>query len=601
MASGTPPESVIIVLPDMGQMLSFLQPRSGPAICDWVSAEVLALQRHIARLQALRNTTSPVHSLPSEIFVDILRHASRDRSKWLNSTATVCCYWREIILNTPTLWNDIDLLMETQFIRLCLTRSRDADINLRLEPKYDSVNVSTVVSLLAPHHPRISRLALNFNKHSRGYARYIDRLMSFLRVAEANLPRLLSLSVLISPDRDLNTPVLQMKQSHLPNIRRLSLSNVILRWESWPLPHLAYLCLEDIVHEHGDGLGHPRGDVASTLDILETCTGLETFIFRRSSRAHSPEPEESAVQALADRSIVPMRKMRGFRIGTVRAEDVVAIFAHVSLPRDVCVDIDASDFRLVQPTPVDHGHGQLIGGVLPTIQMGLSLPAFLHIRHVAFWLNGNYLDIWADEHQRYRMGTGPAVDWDREVPTEPGAREPQLSIGYTLTDSTPHDDVLEYAMRELDAYFPTTLESLLLHGTMHAIARETWDRTFAAFPCITRLELIVVKLAELKTCLDALRPTESFVPCSRLRVLELEFQLAENESDRQVLNAIHDTLSIRSEAGSRLRALYIAIKPGVGTGGTAHAEDTDNLPAIVEEVQPDLKLVVEKLDVYVAH
>ncbi|EPT00161.1 hypothetical protein FOMPIDRAFT_115688 [Fomitopsis schrenkii] len=96
--------------------------RSKEETRDWVSTEMRKLHCHLSDLLSLQNSALPLHNFPAEVLADILRRACTGQTSvaWLIKTAGVCRHWKDIIVGTPLLWNDIDLAMPERHTALSL-------------------------------------------------------------------------------------------------------------------------------------------------------------------------------------------------------------------------------------------------------------------------------------------------------------------------------------------------------------------------------------------------------------------------------------------------------------------------------------------------
>ncbi|EPT00166.1 hypothetical protein FOMPIDRAFT_90809 [Fomitopsis schrenkii] len=590
------PDSVAIILPDVQHMQSFLHGRSGQCIRDWASAEEQALRRHILKLRALHNTTSLPNSLPNEVFVSILRRVADESDiygkRWLDKLSGVCRYWRQTIVGTPTLWTDISLLLGKRFIKLCLVRSQDADLSLHIRSDWASLNkrdLTALITLLEPHYPRVLRLELRLDDHNSEYNRQHQKFPYMLHFLHAVLPRLVSMLVLTHPTSEADGR-LQLAQSHLPKIRRLTLSGVVLQWETWPLPDLTHLRLDDVVHRRADD--YDGDDLSSVLEVLSACRSLETFHY--ACRINAASPVAHPITRCPPTPI-PLQRMRLFRLGLNDPGDVSTILAHVSLPRTACIDINVSDIR---PQPLAHNDQSPFLRTLVRTDGIASLP---YVRHVGVWLKKDAnLDIWADETAEFGPSNSSKIWAEEPLPLQAGSEqleEPQLGIMYgPLHESTESQaQVLRSIIRELDTFFPPVLSLLSLHGPMHSVDTETWSRAFAAFPHLKHIELSA-PLIDLSACFDALQPTTSLVPCSHLRILELQCELTTDKEDKDVLNSLHGALLLRSEANSRLAYLTLVSMIKRPRGTDQDGLPADGMPAIIEEGRVRLESAVDKLE-----
>ena len=374
-------ESADIVLSDMHFMRMYLRDRSGHEVRDWVSTEVRGLQRHISCLNHLHNSTLPLQTMPEDVLVEVLRRVvfTQSDKTWLIQAASVCRYWRETIWGTALLWNDINLGMKLRHIELCLARSFDACLRVRLYGGFvDAHALSVACSLLAAHQSRISTINLNLASYS--LFRQDSRLQSVCRIIEAFLPKLESMTIVSC----VGVP-LQLTESHLPNLRKLSLSGVTLEWTSWPLRSLTSLGLSEIMHSRGDE--QSQDDLNSLLDVLEACHLLESLTYeQRVGTTASPELHSSNL----DERVVFLPCLQYLSVKVVTMEDAAAILTHVELPEDASVSVYVAQAGLSPHLSVSPLTAVLSPG-------GTLLPILARARHIAVSLAGIELNITAEE------------------------------------------------------------------------------------------------------------------------------------------------------------------------------------------------------------
>lgn len=364
-----------VVLPDVEQMLSYLHGRSAESIRQWVSTERRRLRNHMEKLDALHNAVSLVNKIPNEIFVCIIRHATACSGQlWLIRTAGVCHHWKETIEGTPLLWSDISLLMDPRLIERSLTHSRNSNIDLSFRPfaGSGSLHCSTLRSLLEPHYARMLRLEFFMNTLNIAWRHALagSEVSSLLRdIAEAVLPRLVSMIISASVA---NPFTLHLMQNHHPNIRFLSLSGVVLHWESWPLPHLSYMRLADVIHRRADD--DDGAGLTSVLDVLESCTLLETFIYE-CTRDRSRSEARSTT---ANRSTVLLPKMQFFCVLSTQHDDISTLLAHASLPIDARIN-----FYTRKPFSHPPSHTEMLLSFMDIVRDVACQSALQHVRHAS--------------------------------------------------------------------------------------------------------------------------------------------------------------------------------------------------------------------------
>lgn len=548
--------------------------RSKEETRDWVSTEMRKLHCHLSDLLSLQNSALPLHNFPAEVLADILRRACTGQTSvaWLIKTAGVCRHWKDIIVGTPLLWNDIDLAMPERHTALSLVRSQEASLRIHAHTgRLAVVNALPVCSLLIPHHARISQVDLTHTN------RLPSRDEPLRHMVEASLPALTSLTI-----NTYTEFTLQLTGSHLPNIRRLSLEGAItLQWDAdWPLPDLTYLRLVNVTHSrHGSGDQQARGDVGCMLDVLEACSSLETFRYRQ-ARSGSASPSGPGWSSISDQRMVTLSCARDFFVDTASVDGAAAILARVALPRKALTSVHVSgniEFETGAPL-----NASLLRAVLPS--NAAHLPVIVHARHITVWLVEAGLLVWVDEDWRI---WGATVDSESsEDGEEP--EFPVLSLCFSPPKRSAEAEVFHGIVLELGSIFPSSVESLILNGPIHFFDNESWHRVLAAFPFLQYLELYST-LTGLKDFIAVLKPDTHSVPWACLQELVLEYSPPRMErdtgsdvpADLEILRELRAVLQERSEADSRLEHLSI---------------DLRHSPADVEEIKLELSSLVGSLD-----
>ncbi|KAG8737558.1 hypothetical protein FRC12_017107 [Ceratobasidium sp. 428] len=119
-----------------------------------------------------------INTLPAEILTQIFalskvycyRPHYEDFLSYFNTTA-VCSYWRQIALDTPTLWTHVDVgpTIPTELTQLLLQRTKDQEMYLHVyEPKQEVSSQPEnleeasrkIISMLTPHIRRVCALQL---------------------------------------------------------------------------------------------------------------------------------------------------------------------------------------------------------------------------------------------------------------------------------------------------------------------------------------------------------------------------------------------------------------------------------------------------------
>jgi hypothetical protein len=214
----------LVVMPDYassdGEGLSF------SSLCDNLDNQVLSdlhdistrAHRTLTRAKQLRNYSLelvPTNRLPKEVLATIFQHGAEVNEscspcqsrpslpRFPDRVSQVCSSWRNLSINTPSLWTSIDWCGPSSIerVRLWLTRSRGS--NLRVYMCYLCVSshlqVDKFLDLICQHNSRWSHLTLH-DHYRWGLVGALD--------AIANLPLLEGLKGLSIRKTDVHTTFL---------------------------------------------------------------------------------------------------------------------------------------------------------------------------------------------------------------------------------------------------------------------------------------------------------------------------------------------------------------------------------------------------------
>ncbi|TFK68852.1 hypothetical protein BDN72DRAFT_897822 [Pluteus cervinus] len=101
--------------------------------CARTVKEIERLQGRLQELRTYHNQLVPISRLPVETLTDIFSTAQKipsdfvgeyDSGRVATVTASVCRYWRQMMLSTPFLWNTIDVA-NAHWIECSLERSNN--------------------------------------------------------------------------------------------------------------------------------------------------------------------------------------------------------------------------------------------------------------------------------------------------------------------------------------------------------------------------------------------------------------------------------------------------------------------------------------------
>ncbi|KAH6914645.1 hypothetical protein BKA70DRAFT_1256671 [Coprinopsis sp. MPI-PUGE-AT-0042] len=199
-------------------------------------AQLLLLDREIARLKQKRNELSPVSVLPPELLATVFRLLVYDQPSWSRQGFTdlvrlthVSAHWRAVALEQATFWSHIDSYFGPQWLGRFVARSRNAPVSVLLDNDFNTPPATTaeilpqIASLLA-QTSRLVSVTLRADPATVG---------SLLDAFTSPAPRLTRLSIVIVPYRgdDLEAGIVldqSLSQLEAPALRDIALCDCIL-------------------------------------------------------------------------------------------------------------------------------------------------------------------------------------------------------------------------------------------------------------------------------------------------------------------------------------------------------------------------------------
>ncbi|KAG8713201.1 hypothetical protein FRC08_013571 [Ceratobasidium sp. 394] len=211
-------------------------------------------------MSSRRADLAPINALPPEILARIFALSKPyccrlplGKLSFYKLTA-VCARWRQLAIDTASLWTHIDIgpVTPTSLTRLLLERTRDTPVHIHVydEPsdlEYLMLDPRTVIPLLEPHIHRVYSIDLESFSPSAGFVSSLLDL--WLDRGSAHSPGSLLIrrpcanSLLLVDKKD--KPGTQAKQPNkiLQSLRTLHLWGVILPWDSGAYHNLTDLRL----------------------------------------------------------------------------------------------------------------------------------------------------------------------------------------------------------------------------------------------------------------------------------------------------------------------------------------------------------------------
>ena len=194
---------------------------------------MLKLPSISVNLRQAKNSLSPINSLPPEILP--LIQTFRASEKDLIRATAVCKYWRNTLVSTPSLWNNVAYLDRavresiSPRVRTYLERSGSVPVKLQIHARASR--------LLSPYTERISGLTVFIDNHSD-----LDEIAKHLS-KPAPLIETVTLCGLYRPPRGLVLPS-EFFEAFLSSARTLVLNGATLSPGSYQLPKLTKFTLD---------------------------------------------------------------------------------------------------------------------------------------------------------------------------------------------------------------------------------------------------------------------------------------------------------------------------------------------------------------------
>ncbi|KAG5645088.1 hypothetical protein DXG03_006902 [Asterophora parasitica] len=245
-------------------------------------------QRDIYQRLRLINQATPIGFLPPEILGQIFDVAIRskppeDNFPWSHpwrrrslpvTLSQVSGYWREVALNSPLLWSDVDISppWALNIIRLYLTRSKSCPIHLNLgiptiafgnllTPAVANASAHILCDIIAPHISRCRKITVKGDFHH--LEPLLEAVMKIFHPLRA--PRLEHLVMQVTSVRQTYSSFFS---EGAPILSHLRLSCIMMPY----LPQLPKLTSLHLALGDGHGI-----DLITLHSIATSCTSLETL------------------------------------------------------------------------------------------------------------------------------------------------------------------------------------------------------------------------------------------------------------------------------------------------------------------------------------
>ncbi|KAI0755486.1 hypothetical protein C8Q74DRAFT_1441807 [Fomes fomentarius] len=220
------------------------------------------LEENALTLRRQANSHRKISRLPKELTAEIF-HQVRDIEgcRWLR-LQLVCWQWRELALSTATLWSKIPVKdnktnIERDLVLLFLARSKQAKLDVDQSGWHAA---SSPMRVFEHHHLlRLRSLCLLDLTDAK--------LQDFLSERTFNLPTLTALTLKRSQRGSTRKYAALLRRTQFPELRFLSVTNVVVDANSSVLPQLTDLVLEKV-----------RINGVSLAVILSKCSDLKKLV-----------------------------------------------------------------------------------------------------------------------------------------------------------------------------------------------------------------------------------------------------------------------------------------------------------------------------------
>ncbi|TFK83244.1 hypothetical protein K466DRAFT_555400 [Polyporus arcularius HHB13444] len=453
-----------------------------------------------------------IDCLPNEILVKIFvlhqppRIEGHDRGtkpEWRDACAWaplmgVCRHWRAVALETPLLWQVVDVGNSTKWLELAIARTRDAVLELYFHSH--RTGVEALLMLIMPHIHRVRKLLLP--------PMSLACLILLSPIHNETFPVLDELRLWVDEPQELRVAEyvpFDLSPSRLPALRVLHLQIAVVPWTAATMSRLRYLSLRSCSPLQ------PIPSFRQFLDVIEACSELEELeLHHFISRFASSSIHEST-------RTIRLPKLRELVLGD--APDSIAHFiANVYIEETVTVRLEG------WPAIIGDELQEGFQSLLP--KNTSHLPVLRTLTEV--WITLNI------EDDQEIIGVVPR----RSLPLTLSL---STKVDYTGWWSYHSTMLTEFAILFRDVRLQTLRVFLEPQNTQ---SFHTWIELFAAFPTLQHLEIhpggdpvhVFMALSSLSAPTEG--PQLSRPLCPNLRRLEMDYLEFSERQHRLMLIAL---------------------------------------------------------------
>jgi hypothetical protein len=241
-------------------------------------SQISELQTRLRGLQSRRNALAPLCRLPPEILVHIMDGLAAYRTEAIKASAVngkpsekrrelagwthamgVCTHMRALVLNTPSLWTEVDLNGSSEWVNLCTQRSSSSPLTLSFnedvvpwpgcectrgdESRYSDEKLSSLSHAFKEYLPRASHADIHLNTPF-DLAQDVENVF-----CGTPFPHLRSLAYVVDDCWDDVDSFLYDSANFLagaPNLTHLVLHGLQISIDSLTFPRLVHLEMNDV-------------------------------------------------------------------------------------------------------------------------------------------------------------------------------------------------------------------------------------------------------------------------------------------------------------------------------------------------------------------
>ncbi|KAG9042071.1 hypothetical protein FS837_011368 [Tulasnella sp. UAMH 9824] len=225
----------------------------------WAMEELKSkLSERLVSSKRTRNAAAPLHQLPTEIFLEILRLClppeDKAQARERTSLALVCYYWHAVVQSSPTLWSTICSADTIVDVSRALVNSKETQLN--------------IIGFWIESHTQWSPSYLQDLSNAQGA--FFNEIVIHKFLTGAAAPQLEYLSLAMPRRRWTGTEALNLFNGRsTPRLRYLSLDGVPIKWNTLSSPNLATLAIRNIRN-----LGPSLSQLLGALSFCSRLTSL---------------------------------------------------------------------------------------------------------------------------------------------------------------------------------------------------------------------------------------------------------------------------------------------------------------------------------------